>query len=134
MPKAEDKEHTTGVWIWGPPGVGKSHYVRHNRGHAPDTVLTKNCNKWFNDWKPTTHKVVLLDDFDRTHTNLGHYLKIWADKYSFQAEVKGGTMEAIRPDVIYITSNYSPLELWPEDHTLREAIEARFELIDARQW
>lgn len=70
--------------------------------------MKKNCNKWFNDWNVLEHKAVLLDDFDKSHSNLGHYLKIWADKYAFQAEVKGATLEAIRPEVIFVTSNYSP--------------------------
>jgi len=83
MPKAKDLDKTTGIWIWGPRGVGKSHHVRHGYNYTEDQILKKNCNKWFNDWNPVEHKAVLLDDFDKSHNALGHHLKIWADKYAF---------------------------------------------------
>lgn len=132
--KVKDLEECCGVWVLGPPGVGKSHYVRKDCGHLESEILNKNCNKWFNDWNPMVHKVVLLDDFDKTHSNLGHYVKTWADKYAFQAEVKGGSMEAIRPERVYITSNYTPAEIWEEDPVLVAAIEDRFTVVDARNW
>ena len=115
LDKPKDLDHTTGIWIWGPRGVGKSHHVRHAYGYTEEEILKKNCNKWLNDWDLLKHKAILLDDLDKAHANLGHFLKIWGDKYAFQAEVKGSTIPAIRPEHIFVTSNYSPLEIWPED-------------------
>lgn len=42
-------------------------------------------------------------------------------------------MEAIRPEKVYVTSNYTPREIW-SDSQLVSAIEDRFELVDARNW
>jgi len=65
---------------------------------------------------------MLLDDFGTAHACLGHYVKQWADIYPFQAEVKGGTLQNIRPQKIFITSNYTPEEIWTEDPAMVAAI------------
>lgn len=98
--------------------------------------MNKNINKWFNDWNPKVHKAVLLDDLDKSHACLGHYLKQWADKYPFQAETKGATQFSIRPETIIVTSQYTPDKIWPEetDQELVGAIKDRFKVIDATQW
>ena len=67
------------------------------------------------------------------HYKTGESLKIWADKYAFEAEVKGGTI-TIRPEKIFVTSNFRPSEIWKEDPQLLAAIEDRFQLVDARNW
>lgn len=63
---------------------------------------------------------------------LGHYLKIWADKWSASGETKGGKI-SLRHDKFFITSNYVPADLWPEDQMLCKAIERRFEFIEMRE-
>lgn len=80
------------------------------------------------------HKVVLLDDLDTSHKTLGTYIKRWADKYPFECEVKGGSIAKIRPEACYVTSQYTPKDIWPEDEALVRAIQDRFKIVDATNW
>ena len=84
-------------------------------------MYIKAQNKWFDGY--AGERVILLDDLD---TNiLGHYLKIWSDKYSCQGEVKGGTVK-LRHHVFVVTSNYSIKELFKDDEQMHDAIKRRF--------
>jgi len=120
MVKPDDMASCTGVYIYGPPGVGKSKFVRDHYGQD---LYIKAQNKWWDGYQG--QKFALLDDLDTKV--LGHHIKIWADKYAFTAEVKGGTMQ-IRPWKFIMTSNYSPNDLF-EDPVLAEAIKRRCQII-----
>lgn len=71
---------------------------------------------------------------------LGHYLKIWADKWACTGEVKGGTVPLCHRRFV-VTSNYSINEIFGPDantkegsaeqaakRTLVEALERRFKV------
>lgn len=115
---------TKHLWIWGESGTGKSRHVWDTYDDPAGSLFVKPCNKWWPLYK--NEKVVLLDDFDKRHDVLIHYLKIWADAYPFQAEVKG-SFQKIRPELIIVTSNYHPRDIWTEPSDL-EPIMRRFEI------
>lgn len=94
------------LWIHGPTGCGKSRWA-HNQCTS-DAIYFKNKNKWWDGYDATRHKIVLIEDFLTDGKLLENYLKIWADRYSFQAEVKGGSIQ-IHPSnyILIITSNHS---------------------------
>lgn len=119
--KAVTEEDVRGIWFYGPPGTGKTHEARQLEG----TIYVKAQNKWFDGY--VGEDIILLDDLDTP--TLGHYLKIWADKWSCNGEIKGGTVP-LRHKKFVVTSNYLPKDLWSEDNMMRRAIERRFKIIE----
>lgn len=110
-------------WIYGKPRVGKSYAVRR----VFPNLFMKPINKWWDGY--SGEDVVLLDDFDKSHQVLGHYMKIWGDNYRFNGEVKGGMIMPSYARLI-VTSNYKPDDIWKEDFELLEAIKGRFKVIE----
>lgn len=108
------------IWVWGPPGTGKSRWAHG----LPGAKYMKLANKWWDGYNG--QPVVIMEDLDPTRCQaLAQHLKIWADRYPFTAEVKGGH-RPIRPEFnLVVTSNYHPDSCFqhPEDAA---AIRRRF--------
>jgi len=105
-------------WIWGSAGTGKtSRAFKENPG-----AYLKGVNQWWDGY--VDQETVIVDDMDPFHKKLAREFKIWADRYPFPAEVKGGAI-VIRPKKLVVTSNYTINEIW-DDETTQKAMHRRF--------
>lgn len=110
-------------WWVGPTGTGKSRrlwemYPQH---------FQKSCNKWWDGYND--EDVVAIEEFSPEHGKyLGHYMKIWADRYPFTPEIKGSHLKRIRPTKIIVLSNYSIEDCFEKVQDV-EPIKRRFQVI-----
>lgn len=108
-----------GLWVSGSSGTGKSQLAR-SFGAWYDKEPSRFWDLYANQG------VVVVDDIDpKTCKDLDRYLKLWADRYPFQAEVKGGTLGLIRPTMLIVTSQFALGECVVDPRTV-EALQRRF--------
>ena len=118
-----DQTDVRGVWIWGAPGVGKSHFARQVLG--AEGYYPKLNNKWWtairarrsSSWRTLTRK---RSSSFTTTSRFGRTAGVhWRDQ--------GGAVAPIHRWLV-VTSNYSIMDILKdlEDRQLREAITRRF--------
>lgn len=111
-----------GYWIMGQPGTGKDSNVMKLK------PFVKSHNKWWDGYNGEDY--VLLSDLDKNDAKwIGTYLKIWTDRYPFNAEFKGGS-RMICPKRFYVTSNYPIEYLFDTEPFLCDAFKRRFHIIN----
>lgn len=94
-------ENIENEWWYGETGTGKS---RELWERFPNHYQ-KSLNKWWDGY--TGQEVVAIEEWAPKNEVTASFLKIWADRYPFSAEIKGGTLQKIRPKKIIVLSNYS---------------------------
>lgn len=101
---ADLKQHR--LWLWGETGTGKSHNARRiAKELGCDMPYMKGLNKWWDNYNG--EKVVIIEEADPKRCEmLGHYFKLWLDKYDFRPETKGGHIGQMSPEYIIVTSNF----------------------------
>lgn len=113
LKKLEPLLRPCGIWIGGPSGCGKSTIATTKFG----AYYFKDKTKWWDGYNG--EDTVVCEDVDLSWKDCFPYFKIWADRYQFNGEVKGGTVN-LRPKRIIVTSNRTLEELlelmqWPKD-------------------
>lgn len=114
-------EELNNEWYYGPTGTGKSYKAHEDN---PGAYIKDPETKWWDDYEG--QEVVIMDDFDVYHKEMGGKIKRWADVRATRVEHKGGSM-MINPKKIIITSNYHPEDIWQDPETL-EPIRRRFKI------
>lgn len=113
-------EDTPHEWWVGVTGSGKSRKLwAEHPGFYP-----KEQNKWWCNYRG--QDVVAIEEASpKTMEHLGSRIKVWADRYPFPGEIKGGRIEGMRPEKIIVLSNYSIRECFPAKQDY-EPLERRF--------
>nr|QXN75463.1 MAG: replication associated protein [Virus sp.] len=111
--ESECRSNPVGIWISGPSGCGKSTIAQTRMGR----VYIKNCSKWWDGFNK--HESAVCEDVDKSWRDFLPCFKIWADRYDFTGEIKGGSV-SIRLTKFIVTSNRTVQELltdlsWPRD-------------------
>ena len=113
--------HEANLWLWGKAGCGKTSRVYTEFPGA----FRKPKNKWWDGYQ--FEDVVVLDDVVvKDGEWMNGFLRQWADRYGFVAEIKGASAH-IRPKRFIVTSNFSIDEVFATaTEADREAIHRRF--------
>lgn len=108
-------------WWYGKTGTGKS---RELWERYPEHYQ-KSLNKWWDGY--AYEEIVAIEEWSPKNECTSSQLKIWADRYPFCAEIKGGTLQKVRPKKIIILSNYTIDECFVNSQDL-EPIKRRFKV------
>lgn len=108
-------------WWVGPTGTGKSRML----WTMYPTHYSKSLNKWWDGYE--NEETVAIEEWAPRNEVTASFLKIWADRYPFSAEIKGGTLQKVRPKRIIVLSNYTIEECFPQQQD-QDPISRRFKV------
>lgn len=109
-------------WWYGGTGTGKSSTLwRLYPGH-----YAKELNKWWDGYQD--EEVVAIEEWAPKNECTASFLKIWADRYPFPAQIKGGCIKDVRPKKIIVLSNYTIDQCFPNEED-RDPIKRRFKVV-----
>lgn len=111
---------TQNEWWYGATGTGKSKLAWEIYG---DICYQKMLNKWWDGYD--AQPVVIIEEWSPKNEVTASALKIWADRYPFTAQIKGGVLQKIRPLKIIVISNYRLGDCFP-DHRDADPLARRF--------
>lgn len=107
-------------WWYGATGTGKSKLAWDKYGKI---CFQKMLNKWWDGY--CDEPVVVIEEWSPKNEVTASALKIWADRYPFTAQIKGGVLQKIRPRKIVVLSNYRLSDCFPDNRDL-EPLQRRF--------
>lgn len=95
------------VWLFGPPGCGKTLYVSQKYPQ----IYNKDKTQWWDGY--IGQKQVLIDELNSPDINYNELLKI-GNKEPMKVQVKGGYVEFVA-EVVVIVSNVMPNQVYNKD-------------------
>jgi len=95
-------------WWYGPTGTGKSSTL----WELYPSHFQKELNKWWDGYEGAD--VIAIEEWSPKNECTGSQLKVWADRYPFTGQIKGGALQKIRPKKIIVLSNYSIMDCFPD--------------------
>lgn len=137
VPEDQGLEHNEHLWIYGPPGLGKTSLVEYlYPGH-----YKKRCDTDWLGWDAShePHKVVLINDLDPSGMSIltPQLLKELCDPQGFNANKKYAGGEVINPSLVVVTSNFRIGECFKPGyyglHQQSSALQRRFREVHIRE-
>ena len=92
-------------WYWGPTGTGKT---RAAAEESPDAYWKSSAHQWWDGYNGRAD--IIIDDYRCSFCAFNELLRL-LDRYPYQAQVKGGTVQ-ISAKRIFITAPRSPGDMW----------------------
>jgi len=100
---------TVNEWWFGSTGTGKSRLAWDKYGSI---CYQKMLNKWWDGYD--AQPIVIIEEWSPKNEVTASALKIWADRYPFTAQIKGGVLQKIRPRKLIVISNYRLRDCFPD--------------------